>query len=451
MQLRQEIKPTLKQEQWMKLQIMQFMKILQLPSLELQQIIQSELEQNPVLEVNEKKDEAVEKIEEEEIEFKPEEEIPPLSSFTRGERESTEKIIEVSVPATVSLNEHLMEQLSFEVNDFKKLKIGEFLIGNIDERGYLHISVEDAAQNLKVNAELVEEVLKIIQSFDPPGVGARDLAECLLIQLKNLHLEPQYINLAQQVLEEHLQDLAKGKFNKIAKELNVREEDIRSINQKIKTLNPHPGENYSLSRTRNVIPEVIVRKEDGEYKVLLNTEMIPKIRINPLYQKIFHEKDPSAKKYLREKINSASLLIKAIEQRQELLYKISLSLVEVQKDFLEKGIGFLKPMTIEEMAKIQNVHPSTISRAIADKYIQTPRGVSPFKFFFSVGVRRGSISSRSIKERIEFLVNHEDKSAPLSDSEIVEKLKNEGIALSRRTVAKYREEIGISSTFKRKV
>ena len=450
MQLRQELKPGLKQEQWMKLQMMQFMKILQLPSLELQQFIQSELEQNPVLELSEKKDDAVEKIEEEELKFQPEEDVSPTLYFPRGERESTARILEVSTPANVSLHEYLMEQISFNIEDFKKLKIGEFLIGNIDERGYLLIGLEDAARNLKVDVESVEETLKIIQDFDPPGVGARNLSECLLIQLKNLHLDDGYIKLAQQVIERHLEDLARGRFNKIAKELDVKEECVRDINQKIVSLNPHPGETYGLSKIRNVIPEIIVRKENGDYEVFINNDIIPRLHINPLYQKMIREKNVSAKKYLRGKMNSALLMIKALGQRKELLYKISLSLVEIQKDFLDKGMDYLKSLTMEEMANLQQVHPSTISRAIADKYIQTPRGIFPFKFFFSTSIKGSDASSSSIKNRIDLLIKEEDKNGPLSDMEIVKKLKEEGFNLSRRTVAKYREAMGIPSTFKRR-
>ena len=449
MQLKQELKPSLKQEQWMKLQLMQFMKILQLPSLELQQFIQNELEQNPVLEISDKKDEAVEKMEEEELEFQPEEDIPPTLYFPKEEKESIAKIIEVSTPESQSLHEHLMEQLSFNIEDFKKLKIGEFLIGNIDERGYLRIGSEDAALSLKVDTALVEETLKIIQDFDPPGVGARNLSECLLIQLSGLNLDSNYVELARKVLEGYLEDLAKGRFNKIARELNVQEEEIRNINQKIAGLNPHPGETYGPSTVKNVIPEIIVREEDGNYEVITNN-LTPKLRINPLYQKMLQEKDPSAKKYLREKINSAGLLIKALGQRQNLLYEISLSLVKIQKDFLDKGVGHLKPLIMDEMAKMQDVHPSTISRAIADKYIQTPRGIFPFKFFFSTSIKGSDASSSSIKNRIDLLIKEEDKNGPLSDMEIVKKLKEEGFNLSRRTVAKYREAMNIPSTFKRR-
>ncbi|PIU51935.1 RNA polymerase sigma-54 factor [Candidatus Desantisbacteria bacterium CG07_land_8_20_14_0_80_39_15] len=451
MQLRQEIKQGLKQEQWMKLQMMQFMKILQLPTLELQQFVQNELEQNPVLEISERKDEAVEKIEEEEVEFKPQEESPPLSSFPSEKRESTTKILEVSTPTKASLHEYLMEQLSFNVKDFKKLKIGEFLIGNINERGYLCITVEDASQILKTDTELVEKTLKIIQGLDPPGVGARNLSECLLIQLKNLHLDDGCIKLAQQMVERHLEDLAMGKFNKIAKDLNAKEEDIRNINQKISRFNPHPGETYGQSRTRNVMPDIIVRQENGDYEVVVNSGLIPRLHINPLYQKMLLEKNPSAKKYLRGKMNSALFLIKALGQRQELLYKISLSLVKIQRDFLDKGVGYLKSLNMEEMAKIQQVHPSTISRAIADKYIQTPRGIFPFKFFFSQAVNGSDVSSNSIKKRIDSLVKGEDKSRPLSDLKIAKKLKEEGFNLSRRTVAKYRQDLNIPSTLKRRI
>jgi RNA polymerase sigma-54 factor len=417
----------------------------------LQQFIRNELEQNPVLEISEKKEEAVEEIEDEEVKLQLEDDGMPDFSPPNNYRESTARILEVSAPTTTSLHGYLMEQLSFDIEDFKELKIGEFIIGNIDERGYLRTTVEDAAQALKADAAAVEKVLKEIQSFDPPGVGARNLSECLLIQLGSLHLEPEYFKLTRQVIENYLEDLGRGRFSKIAKDLNTSEENIRDINQKIAGLNPHPGETYSPSASRNVVPEVIVKEESGNPEVFINNNLVPRLHINPLYRKILQEKDPSAKKYLREKINSALLLIKSLGQRQELLYKISFTLVDIQKDFMDKGVSHLKPLTMEEMAKIQGVHPSTIGRAIADKYIQTPRGIFPFKFFFSSSVKGNSISSNSIKERIDLLIKEEDKSRPLSDLEVVKKLKEEGFDLSRRTVAKYREAMNVPSTLKRKI
>jgi len=451
MELRQELKPQLKQQQWMKLQMMQYMKILALPSLELKQFIQNELQENPVLELEEKKEETVEKLEteEEELQVGSEDEESSFNA-TSERRESTGNILEKAVAEEGSLSEYLLEQLMLEVEDFTKRKIGEFIIGNIDEKGYLGIGVEESSSILKVQKELIEETLKVIQGFDPPGVGARDLKECLLIQLKRFDLGPSQLELLEKIIMFHLEDIAEGKFNKISKALNIREEEIRSANQKIASLNPYPGETYGKSKPKSVVPEIIIREENGIYEAIANNDILPHLHINAMYKKIVAEKEPSTKKYLKDKMNSATLLIKALGQRKNLLRKIAVFFTENQKDFLEKGISFLKPMKMEEMAKIQEVHPSTISRAIADKYIQTPGGVFPFKFFFSPTVSHEGVSQAAIKQRLSEFINNEDKADPLSDSEISAKLKDEGFSINRRTIAKYREAMNIPSTLKRR-
>jgi len=453
MEIRQELKHNLKQQQWMKLQTMQFMKILALPSLELKQFIRGELEENPVLELEEKKEETVEDIEEQEEKISDQDENgEDTPNFTRQNenRDTTAGILEKTIYEGESLSEYLMEQLSLDVDDFTKLKIGEFIIGNIDEKGYLRITVEEISSLIRADKSLVEETLKIIQGFDPLGVGARDLKECLLIQLKEQTVQDFSFDLAEKIIASHLEDLGEGKFNKIAKTLNVNEEEVKEINQKIISLNPFPGETFGGTDSKNVLPEVIIKEENGKYFVSANNDVLPHLRINDAYKKITFEKDQKTKKYIKEKINSAEILLKSLGQRKELLQKIAYYFIENQADFLVKGISYLKPMTMDKMAKIQGVHPSTIGRAISGKYIQTPMGIFPFKFFFSYEVSHEGVSQSQIKHRISELIKNEDSIKPLSDSEISAKLKEEGFNISRRTISKYREAMNIPSTLKRR-
>jgi len=464
MQLKQELKPSLKQEQWVKLQMIQLMKILQLSNLELENVIRQEMEQNPVLEIKEKKEESIEELEEEELSEEPESDEEFLTKsgvevsandahfqFPQEPQESMAKIIERTAARPPSLRDYLLEQFALRSKDFLESKIGEFLIGNIDQNGYLRIGTKEAAEVLGVDEKKVEEVLKVIQGLDPPGIGARDLKECLLLQAEVLELAPFQREIFQQIIEKHLDDLGRGRFNKIAKALNIKEENVREIELSIKKLNPYPGQIYSSEEVRNVVPEIVVRRNNGKFEVMVDSGRIPKLTLNRQYLDMLRQKENSAKEYIRNKVESAKLFIKSIEQRQLMIKKISEAIVQIQSDFFEKGVNYLKPLTMEEMARIQEVHPSTISRAIANKYIQSPRGIFPLKFFFSLPAKKGNqISSRSIKERIATLIEKEDKGNPLSDEQIANLLKKEGIELSRRTVAKYRQAIGIPSTFKRR-
>lgn len=463
MELRQEIKPSLRQEQWVKLQMMQFLKVLQLSQLELRDAIQLELEKNPVLEIKEEKKEDVGEGMNEENTKEEDENIAAAiaENGSEGEsvpridkekiRKSTAEIIEATASRDITLHDYLLEQFFLKERDFLESKIGEFLIGNIDEKGYLKIGSKEVSLALDVEESRVEDVIKIIQGLDPLGVGARNLGECLTIQAKDLNLSEQDLEIIRNIAGDHLEDLARGRFSKIAKSLNTSEEKIRELDSQIKKLNPYPGQTFSDKEASRVMPEIIVRRNEGKYEIAMDDTKMPRLWLNPLYLRMIQEKDNNAKAYLREKIDSARLFIKSIGQRKELVYKISNLIVQMQRDFFDKGINYLKPLTLEEVARITEVHPSTAGRAIANKYMQTPKGIFPMKFFFSVSVNDDlDISSRSIKDRIHALIEKEDKLKPLSDNDIMEGLKREGINISRRTVAKYREAINIPSTFKRR-
>ena len=471
MQLRQEQKQDLRQEQWMKLQLVQFMKLLQLSSLELQDAVEQELEQNPVLEARETKENAVEDIEQKEIEAKPgsDEEVSPEEGMTAetadskfeytkaltGSTKGTAAVIEKVVSRHSSLRDYLMEQLVLKQAqspaDFTRSKICEFLICNIDERGYLRAGIKETADILQVEEALVEKALKNVQGLDPPGIGARDLKECLLLQIKTLRLEPAREELLRQVVEGHLDDMAVGRFNKIANALGRTEDEIREINALIKKLNPYPGQSYSSEEACKVIPEIFITKNRDKLEVAVDSKRIPRLHLNPLYLNMSREKRAETKDYLKKKIESAKIFMGALEKRQEMMRKISELAAHRQADFIEKGVSYLKPLTMEETAGIAGVHVSTVSRAIANKFVQSPRGIFPLKFLFSAPVTKGGqISSRSVKERIARLIEGEDTTNPLSDEQAALRLKSEGIDISRRAAAKYRAAMNISSTFKRR-
>jgi RNA polymerase sigma-54 factor len=341
-----------------------------------------------------------------------------------------------------------MLQLHLTVSGSENIRVGEFLVGCIDERGYLCVSLEEAQETLKVGPEIVEKVLKAIQTFEPYGVGARDLKECLLIQLRLLNKD---MPLAETIINDHLDDLAQGHIKQIAARLGIGIHETQDVCNIIRTLDPKPGRQYgSADEVRYLLPDIIVEKINGEYVVSVNDGQSPHLFLNKFYQDILkapesYSKD--AKKYLEEKLSSALWLIKSIEHRRLTLYHVVSRIVEIQRDFLDYGINYLKPLTLKQVAEKVQVHESTISRAIANKSVQTPQGVFELKYFFSSGVRtmdeEGLVSARSIKSILRELIEGEESANPLSDQQICDTLAGKGINCSRRTVAKYRTELGI--------
>jgi len=373
----------------------------------------------------------------------------------REEREEDERFFENFLTRRPSLYEHLEFQLHLEIKDLQDMVIGKYLIGSIDRNGYLCIELEEVARNLSVNIERVAKVLRVIQSFHPHGVGARDLAECLLLQLKHYGKES---FLAKKIIEEHLNDLAKGKFGKIARALSVSVYQVQDICDLIRTLDPKPGLQYSSSDDiKYIVPDVFVEKVEGEYIVIVNDYNFPRLIINQVYEAIMRQPEAfpqDTRKYLEEKMGSAIWLIRSIEQRRMTLYKVVRCIVDIQKSFLDKGIEYLKPLKLSQVAEVVGVHESTVSRATTNKYVQTPQGLFELKYFFSTGVEsyhgEEKVSSKSIKYIVEEIINKEDTTCPLSDEAIALMLKEKGIKISRRTVAKYRQEMGIPATMNRK-
>ncbi len=350
-----------------------------------------------------------------------------------------------SISETKSLQQHLMDQMALAAENEHQRQIGELIIGSINEEGYLLGDLDELGTSAGYEPGELHAVLALIQEFDPIGVGAKDLRECLLIQLRRLgHGE----SLAARMVTEHLEALGGRKYPDIARALKISVEEVQAAARLIGTLEPKPGRRFEADATSYVLPEVFVQKIDGEYVVFINNDQIPRLHISGHYRQLMA--DPKAgtevRSYIREKVRAGMFLIKSINQRQQTIYNIAREIVRVQKEFLEKGITSLRPLTMNEVAQVVGIHETTVSRAIASKYMQTPRGTFEMKYFFTPGYKTAdgqSISNKTIKDAISHLVAEEDASNPLSDQAMVELLAEQGTKVARRTVAKYREELKI--------
>lgn len=437
-------------------ELRQAIQLLQFTSQELNEYLEKQIEENPLLEL-ENTAEDYENIDDfankkEEIDWKEyigkEDDISYRPQVDKNVKEySFENFISYSP----SLRDNLFFQLNvLEISQEDK-KIGEILIESIDENGYLMTSVEQVAMDLNIDSERIENVLSLIQGFEPLGVGARSLKECLLIQIredKNRHPE------AEKVVEYYLEDVAYNRLSKIAKELNMDIEEVQNICDYIKTLEPKPGRSFSDgNQVKYITPDATIEYIDGEYIIILNDVTGPRLNINNFYKELMRKgKDEKATEYLTEKLNSAMWIIKSIEQRRMTIYKVVESILKFQKDFFEIGERGLKPLTLNEVAEDIQMHESTVSRATNGKYVQTPRGLYELKFFFSSGLATsgGEMSSTSIKSMIKDLIEQENPKKPYSDQKISDILKAKGINISRRTVAKYRDELEIPSSTARR-
>lgn len=451
-------------------ELRQAITVLQLSSLELEMYIEQQLQENPLLELNEEGHESdvtdgLERVESadagagsEQYDMDWQEYFQDSSDlgFPRVEKnpDRVEYTYENYLSQTLTMTEHLMTQLRLSRCKGLERKIGEYLIGNIDGHGYLQATVEEAARQLGVAVEEVEKVLSVIQTFDPAGVGARNLEECLLIQVDQMGVQD---DLLRQVIKNHLVDLAKGKIARMAQTLGVSVQEIQRVADTIKTLDPKPGRNFgSPNDTRYIVPDIVLEKVDGEYVILINDTSVPRITINPTYRSVLNQdknSDTKTRRFVESKLNAAAWLLRSIEQRRLTLYKVASCLVELQRDFLDHGVKYLKPLNLKKVADMVGLHESTVSRATSNKYIQTPQGVLEMKYFFSSGLSNSfgsSTSAESIKKMIQEIVGAEDSRNPYNDQKIVEILKRRGIVISRRTVAKYRDELNIAPIRKRK-
>lgn len=434
-------------------ELRQAIQMLQFTSQELWQYVESQMEVNPLLDLENKR-ETEEHIEEynnnsEDIDWKEyAEQYDDISYSKNYSNDEKENSFESFVSARTSLKEHLLFQLNLSIFDKRQKEIGEFIIESIDKNGYLSNSTAEIADQLGIEAENVENVIKVIQTFDPVGVCARDLRECLLIQIETRGIDNPDIK---EVIQNYLEDVAQNRLAKISKELNIGLKSVQWICDLIKTLEPKPGRGFShdSDEIKYITPDVYLYYIDGEYVISVNDSSAPRLIINNYYKQLLsRSRDENTTSFLTERLNSAMWLIRSIEQRRMTIYKVVESILKYQMDFFEKGKKSLKPLTLKDIAEDIEVHESTVSRATNGKYIQTPRGLFELKYFFSSGVHSGDggISSKSIKSIIEEIIGGENSKKPLSDQQIVKILKSKNINISRRTVAKYRDELGIPSS-----
>lgn len=376
----------------------------------------------------------------------------------RAPRDESAEIFEQQEPAEETLPEHLLSQLHMLRLDEEEVTIGEYLIWNINEDGYLSCSLEVVAQNLAVPLEKVEKVLRQIQRFEPVGIGARNLQECLLIQLEDK--EPRY-ELAVEVIKNHFEDFTNKRFEKIAKKLEVDLEAIKEVVEEVTTLNPKPGEGYISPHLNVVVPDLTVEREGEEFKIILHDSNVPHLRINNRYKDLLLKKASGkdqakeAREFVKKRLESARWLINSIHQRRLTILKVMEAIVKKQREFFEKGRQFIKPMILKDIADEIGMDISTVSRVTNGKYVQTEHGVFELKYFFSEGLKRDDgedISNRRIKQRIKEIIDAEEPHKPLNDQTIANMLKGEGFNVARRTVAKYREQMMLPvSRLRRKI
>jgi RNA polymerase sigma-54 factor len=455
--------------------LQQAIKLLPLTNLELIEIIDTELSQNPMLEVEEEtseKDtdkEPKETAEGEKPEEKEQSEEPTdqeIAEFEAYFQESFDErfrthfyekkeapVLENIVSKSPSLWDHLDWQANLTFFEDKEKEIAQYIIGNIDEDGYLVVTVEEIARETECSFEKIEEVRAQIRKFDPVGVGSLSLKEALLTQMDYLQIKDE---ITRNIIDRYLPLLEKSDYTQLAKELAIPLPEIKYHVDVIKHLDPAPGQKYSQEKTFYVIPDIVVNKEDDELKITLNDEGMPRLRVNSYYKRLLAKaakENPEAHKYLKDKMKKAFWFLRSLDQRNKTIYKVAKFIVEKQKGFIERGIEYLKPLTLLELAQDIGVHESTAGRVVANKYIMTPRGVFPLKYFFHKSIAGDygeEISSLRIKERIKRLVESEDKEQPLSDTEIGETLAKENFRIARRTVAKYRGQLKIPPSHIRK-
>ncbi len=456
-------------------ELRQAITVLQLPSLELREYIAAEMRENPVLELMDdpggdglvslhepilretlgpSNGEAEVRAPAEGGDRAPDidwqtyfEDASDIGVIPRkGAPEGPDWLYESHVGAEVSFHEHLLFQLRMAPLTPRQMRIGAVIVGAINDNGYLGMTTEEIAVAAGARPDEVEEVLKVIQGFEPPGVGARTLKECLLIQLGTLGPEAGDLDLARELILHHLEELADGGFGRLAETLSRTVPEVRQAMEIIRSLDPKPGREFSGSRsTVYVQPDVTVEKVDGEYVVMVTDVSAPRLTINSAYREMLRHPglDGGAAEFIKSRLNSAMWLIRAIEQRRNTLSRVAESVVRFQRDFLDKGIKYLRPLALRDVACDIGAHESTVSRAAAGKYMQTPRGVYEMKFFFANGIptEYGRLAAtEAVKRMIRDMIETEDPRNPLTDHAIASDLRRQGVIISRRTVAKYRDE-----------
>jgi len=480
-------------------QLQQSLALLQAPTLELKALVEQELQQNIVLEeVPAAEVELSERVKEGEgesavdasdlaeppadVKFDPATEKPsnaPVDDFqveferlTQMDQEWRDHFAATNLPvrqsqeaeerrqfmfdslvAGTSLQESLLEQMRFSDLTEDEKSIAEMLIGNIDDVGYLRGSIDELSYATGKPTEKIGAVLKVLQTFHPPGVAARDLRECLLLQLERAERQE---SLEYTIIRDQMDALGKRKLPEIARNLNISVEQVQTAVERIAHLEFHPGREFLPDNDRFISPEVFVQKVGDDYVVTTNNEQIPHLRISNHYKDLMVQADasPEVKDYIKDKIRAGKFLIKSLQQRQQTILNIGNEIVKRQKEFMQKGVSHLKPMTMVQVAEVVGVHETTVSRAVSNKYIDTPQGIFEMKYFFTSGLQTdggSGVSNTSVKDMVSEMFKKEDTGKPLSDQEIVKMLKEKGIVIARRTVAKYRAELNILPSNLRKV
>ncbi len=435
-------------------ELIQAIQILQYNNQELNEYIDKELLENPILEPEYHKESDTE-IDIDSLRDQLIQADENVEAYKQWESHSTsdEYSYENFVAFNYTLTEFLIEQLHFSSLKGQDAEIGRYVIENIDDNGYLSMSLEEICSVLDVDLDSCERVLDLIHTFEPSGVGARDLNECLIIQLASLGELTDEIEF---IISNRLKDLADNKYALISKDMGISIAEVQGIADLIKTLEPKPGRGFDSDNSiKYIIPDIYVEETNGEYVVSANDVSTPSLHISSYYNSLTEEakSDKELSNYLNNRFNSAMWLMKSIEQRKKTIYNVASAIVQFQNDFFAKGERFLKPLTLKQIAETVGVHESTVSRAINGKYMQCPRGVFELKYFFTGGILNedgSGVSSNSIKSMIKEFVDAEDDKKPLSDSKISEMLHEKGIDISRRTVAKYRDDIGILPSSKRR-
>ncbi|RMF44682.1 MAG: RNA polymerase sigma-54 factor [Deltaproteobacteria bacterium] len=482
LEIRQQLK--LSQQLVMTPQLQQAIKLLQLSRMELLDVVRQELEENPVLEegaetaeeksADEQSSESTQESAEQEPASDRVEEMPEepaalkdeidwqayLEGYTQSstapdiyEDDEDRPGYEALLTRKATLVDHLMWQLSLSRVDDRLRSVAAEIIGNLGPDGYLQASLEEIAESTGCDPETAEQALEVVQDLDPPGVGARNLQECLLRQVEHLGMQG---SLVETILRDHIAELESRKYQVIARELGVPLDEVLGAAKIISNLDPRPGSAYDSDDIHYITPDIFVHKIGDDYVVVLNDEGMPNLKINSFYRNALSgntEIDPKAGEYIQEKMRGALWLIKSIHQRQRTIYKVTKSIVKFQREFFDKGIEYLKPLVLRDVAEDIEMHESTISRVTTNKYVQTPQGLFELKFFFNSGISTTggeTIASESVKSKIKEIIAGEDPKKPYSDQKIVEILREHNIDIARRTVTKYREMLGIGSSTERK-
>ena len=453
--------------------LLQKIELLTLNRLELSDLLNQELAENPVLEdgIEEPETESGERGEEEkeraedgetgdgdgyedfDYEYFFGEYLSPGTGSREWEAKSEQPSFELFLATPVTLSDHLNWQLNLSEVGPEIHEIAYFIIGNIDEDGYLIVSVEEIAESLKVSTEEVEKALSVVQAFDPIGIGSRSLQECLLIQLRADGLEG---SLAEQLVQDQLPLIQAKKFKEVAKQLGCSLEELAEALEAIRSYSPKPGQKCSTQSPVYIQPDVHIYKVEDEYEIALNNDGLPKLRLSRAYRELLKQKNISkeTKSYVKERFRSAIELLKSVDQRQQTIYRACVAIVKRQRNFLDKGARYLKPMLIKDVAEELGVHSSTVSRVVANKHAHTPQGVIELRKFFTSGIESATgenLSVVQVKEKIKEILANEETGKPFSDQKIAEVLNHDGIQITRRTVAKYRDQMRIPGSRERKM